>query len=59
VATDNAASLMNANDFAACGTCPPVLFLFDEISYAELFYVIKVVDHTHAVICSVTLVKLV
>jgi len=59
VAADNAAFLMNTHDFAACGTCPLVLFLFDEISYAELFYVIKIVDHAHTVICSVTLVEVV
>jgi hypothetical protein len=50
---------MNTNDFAARGACPPVLFLFDEISYAELLYVIKIVDHAHTVICPVTLVEMV
>jgi hypothetical protein len=59
VAADNAAFLMNTNEFAACGTCPPVLFLFDEISYAELLYVIKIIDHAHPVICFVALVELV
>jgi len=50
---------MNANDFSACGTCPPVLFMFDEISYAELLYVVKIINHAHAVICSVTLAEFV
>jgi len=50
---------MNANDFAACGTCPPFLFLFDEISYAELLYATKIVDHAYTVVCSVTLVEMV
>jgi hypothetical protein len=50
---------MNANDFAAGGACPPVLFLFEEISYAELLYATKIVDHAHAVVCSVTLVEMV
>jgi hypothetical protein len=48
---------MNANDSAARGTPPPVLFLLDEISYAGLFHGIQIVDHAHTEICSVAFVE--
>jgi hypothetical protein len=53
----NAAFLMNTNYFAARGTCPLVLFLFDEMSYADLLYVLKIINHAHSVVISVSYVE--
>jgi hypothetical protein len=50
---------MNADEPAAPGTGPPFLFVPREMPYAELLYVHEIVDHAHAILCSIALVQVV
>jgi hypothetical protein len=56
VATINTISFMNTNDPTAFWTYPLFLFLFNEFSYTDLLYGLKIVDHAHTIFCSVTLI---
>ena len=49
---------MNTQYIAARGTGPPFLFVSDEMSYAEFLNMRKVVDHTHAILGSVTFIQM-
>ncbi len=51
--------LVNANEFATFGTCPSAYFLLNEISYTDLLYVLKIINHAHTVFCFVSRVELV
>ena len=57
VAADNAVLLMNTYDFATFGTCPSAHLLLNEISYTDLLYVLKIINHAHTVFCSVSSVE--
>jgi len=47
---------MDADYPAAVRAGPSLPFAFDEFPYAGLFDVLEIVDHAHAVLCSVALV---
>ncbi len=49
---------MNAEYIAAPGTGPSVLFLRDETPYAGSFDILQILDHAHAVSCSIPLVQM-
>ncbi len=50
---------MNTNYFAALGAGPPFLFVSNKMSYAELLYVYKIVNHTHTVVGSIALIQVI
>jgi hypothetical protein len=50
---------MNTNDFTAFGTGPPFLFISNKMSYAELPYVLEIVNHTHTILRSIALIQVV
>jgi hypothetical protein len=50
---------MNTYQLAARGTGPPFLFVSQEMSYAELLYVHEIVNHTHSILGSIALVKVI
>jgi len=43
----------------ALGTSPPFLFVSNEMSYAELLYVHKIVDHTHSILGSIARIQVI
>ncbi len=49
---------MNTEYFAAAGTGPSALFLSYEISNAGSFDILQILDHAHAVFCSIPLVQM-
>jgi hypothetical protein len=49
---------MNTEQFAALGTGPSFLFNSQEMSYAEILYVQKVLNHTHAIPGPIALIQL-
>jgi hypothetical protein len=51
--------LMNTNYLAALGTGPPFLFVSNEVSYAELPYVLEIINHTHTILGSVALIQVI
>lgn len=50
---------MNTYQLTALGTGPPFLLVFNETSYAEPLYVHEIVDHTHSILGSVTLIQVI
>jgi hypothetical protein len=48
---------MNTDKLTALGTGPLFLFASNETSYAELLYVHEIVDHTHSILGSITLIQ--
>ena len=50
---------MNTNDLTALGTGPPFLFVSNEMSYAELFYFLEIINHTHTILGSIALIQVV
>lgn len=50
--------LMNRHELTTLRTSPFSLFISNEISYAELPDVLKVVNHTHAIFGSIPLVQM-
>ena len=50
---------MNTNYLATLGASPPFLFVFNEVSNAELPYVVEVVNHTHNVLGSIAIIQVV
>ena len=48
---------MNTDYLAALGTGPPFLFVPNEMPYAELLYVLEIVNHTHTILGSIALVQ--
>ena len=50
---------MNTHYLATLGASPPFLFVFDEISYAELPYIFKIINHTHSVFGSIAIIQVV
>jgi hypothetical protein len=48
---------MNTYHLTAPGTGPLFFFGFHEMSYAELLYMHEIVDHAHAILNSIALVK--
>jgi hypothetical protein len=54
----NAPRLVNADELSALRASPSRFFVFHEMPYAELPDVHEVVDHAHAVLCSVPLVQM-
>ena len=59
VSASKALRLMNANYLTALGTGPPFLFVSNEMSYAELVYVLEIVNHTHTILGSIALIQVV
>lgn len=49
--------LMNTNYLTALGTGPPFLFVSNKMSYAELPYVLEIVNHTHTILSSIALIQ--
>ena len=50
---------MNTNDLAALGTGPPFLFVSNEMPYAEFPDDLKIVNHTHTILRSITLIQVI
>jgi hypothetical protein len=50
---------MNTYQLLALGTGPPILFVSNEMSYAELPYVHEIVDHTHTILGSIALIQVI
>jgi hypothetical protein len=50
---------MNTNDFATFETCSSADLSFNEISYTDVLYVLKIINHAHTVFCSVSSVEVV
>ena len=50
---------MNTNYLATLGASPPFLFVFNEIPYAELSYIFKIVNHTHNVLGPIAIIQVV
>jgi len=50
---------MNTNYLATLGASPLFLFVFNEISYAELSYIFEIVNHTHNVLGSIAIIQVV
>jgi hypothetical protein len=50
---------MNTNDLTAFGTDPPFLFISNKLSYAELPYVLEIVNHTHTILRPIALIQMV
>jgi hypothetical protein len=48
---------MNTYYLAALGTRPPFIFVSYKMSYAEHFYVIEIVNHTHTIFGSIALIQ--
>jgi hypothetical protein len=59
VSTRNAVFFMNTNYLTTLGASPPFLFVFNEIPYAELSYIFKIVNHTHDVLGSIAIIQVV
>jgi hypothetical protein len=59
VTTKNAGFFVNTNYFTALGTGPPFLFNSNKMSYAELPYVLKILNHTHTILSSIALIQVV
>ncbi len=49
---------MDAEQLTASWAAPPLLFVSYEMSYANFFYLHKVVDHTHAILHSIALIQM-
>jgi len=49
---------MNAEHLAAFRADPPFFFVSDEMPYAKISYVLKVADHAHAILGSITLIQM-
>jgi hypothetical protein len=49
---------MNTEHLAAFWANPPFFFVSDEMPYAKISYVLKVADHAHAVLGSITLIQM-
>ncbi len=49
---------MNTNYLAALGTGPTFLFVSNEMPYAELPYIFKIVNHTHTILSSVAIIQM-
>ena len=50
---------MNTNHIATLGTGPLVLFGSNEISQAEFPYVLKIVNHAHAILGSIPFIQVI
>ena len=50
---------MNTYQMTALGTGPPFLFVFNETPYAELLYVYEIINHTHSILGSITLIQVI
>jgi len=50
---------MNTNQLTALGTGPPFLFVSHEMSYVELLHVHEIVNHTHSIFGSITLIQMI
>jgi hypothetical protein len=59
VPAKKASRFMNAYQLTALGTGPPFLFVSHEVSYAELLYVHEIVNHTHPILGSITLIQVI
>jgi hypothetical protein len=51
--------LMNTDDLAAPGTGPLFFFILNELSYADLLYAYEIVNHTHTILGSITLIQVI
>jgi hypothetical protein len=50
---------VNTNYLTALKTGPPFLFVHDEMLYAELPYVLEIVNHAHTILGSIALIQVV
>ena len=50
---------MNAEYLTAFRASPPFFFVSDEMPYAEISYALKIANHAHAVLGSITLIQMV
>ena len=51
--------LVNTQHPAAFWASPPFFFVPDELPYAEISNVLKIADHAHAVLGSISLIQMV
>ncbi len=56
VLATKASRLVNTKQVAALGTGPSLSFAADEMPYSELLDALEIVNHTHAVLSSITLI---
>ena len=59
VSTRKALRLMNTDYLTAFRTGPLFFFVCNEISYAKLPYLLEIVNHTHAILGSISLIQVV
>lgn len=57
MSAENALRFMNTYQLTAPGTGPPFLFVSHETSYAGLFYVDEVSNHTHTILGPIALIQ--
>lgn len=50
---------MNTNCLATLRTCPPCLFVSDELPYAKLPDVLEIINHAHIILCSIALIQVI
>jgi hypothetical protein len=50
---------MNTNYLAALGAGPPLLFVSNEQSYSDFLYVQEILNHTHTILGSITLIQVI
>jgi len=58
VLTGKTLRLVDTYYLSALRACPPLLFLADELPYAERPYVLQIVLHAHAIIRSIAFVQI-
>jgi hypothetical protein len=51
--------LMNTEHLAALGTGPLFFFVLNELSYADLLYAYEIINHTHTILGSITLIQVI
>jgi hypothetical protein len=59
VSARKALRLMNTDQLSALGAGPFFLFVSHEVSYAELLYMREIVNHTHSILRSITLIQVI
>jgi hypothetical protein len=59
VPASKALRFMNTDCLAALRTGPPYLFVSKKLSYAGLFYIFDIVNHTHAILGFIALIQVV
>ncbi len=51
--------IVNTENLTALRAAPPFFFAFNEMPYAEILYVLEIVDHAHDILGSIPLIQMV